>query len=342
MSDTNLREALKELARGQSLSCQTCQLAVREIMAGEVDPVLIAAFLMGLRVKGETVDELEGCALEMRQRSVEIRVQRRPLVDTCGTGGDGASTFNISTASALVVAGAGVAVAKHGNRSVSSKCGSADVLEALGFSLVSDPATVAASVDEVGFGFLFAPHFHPAMKFVGPTRKALGLRTVFNLLGPLSNPAGALHQVIGVFSPEWVEPVAHLASRLGLKSCLVVHGAGGLDEFSLAGENRVAWMRDGQVETFSFDPSEAGFPRSSLQALAGGGPEENAAIIRGVLQGRDGPARQIVELNAAAALLAVGTCSDWKEAALKARQAITSGAALEVLERARSFTAKSD
>lgn len=333
-----LGQALATLANGHSLDRELCQGSVEQIMDGRADPARIAAFLMGLRVKGETVDELEGCARAMANRAVTIPVNRRPLVDTCGTGGDGASTFNISTAAALVVAGAGAAVAKHGNRSVSSKCGSADVMEALGLELLDDPEVVGRSVDETGFGFLFAPHFHPAMKTVAPIRRSLGLRTVFNLLGPVSNPAGAQHQVIGVFSPHWVEPLAEVCSRLGLSSCIVVHGSGGLDEFSLAGPSHAVYWDGQELRPFDFELSELGLEEVPVSELGGRDAAENARIISGVLTGHLGPARDVVLLNAAAALIVSGLAEDWKSGWEQAAAAVDSGSALKTLENAVEFS----
>ncbi|MGE0493624.1 MAG: anthranilate phosphoribosyltransferase [Vulcanimicrobiota bacterium] len=333
-----LQEAVRSLSLGCNLTTEASRQAVEEIMAGGAEPGLVGAFLMGLRVKGETVDELEGAALALRGHQVALQVRRRPLVDTCGTGGDGASTFNISTVAALVVAAAGGVVAKHGNRSVSSKCGSADLLEALGVGLVSDPLRVASCVDEVGFGFLFAPHFHPAMRHVAVVRRSLGIRTVFNLLGPLSNPAGAEAQVIGVFSPEWVRPVAELAQRLGIKSCLVVHGHGGLDEFSPSGPSRVARLRQGAIQEFELHPAELALELAPLEALAGGGPAENATIARAILAGEAGPRADTVALNAAAALVAADLAEDFTAGLALARQALASGAAAGVLERLVAYT----
>lgn len=334
-----LREAVERLSRRENLELDVCRRATAEIMTGQAPASLVAAFLMGLRVKGETVDELQGCALALRSAGLRIAPRRDPLVDTCGTGGDGASTFNISTVAALVVAGAGAVVAKHGNRSVSSSCGSADVLEALGVPLMSDPALVERCVEEVGFGFLFAPHFHPAMRHVAGVRRELGVRTIFNLMGPISNPAGARAQVIGVFSRDWVRPMAELALRLGVESCLVVHGHGGLDELTLSGPAQVARLEEGDISEYQVDPLELGLPRASLAELAGGGPEANAAIAREILEGRDqGPRALTVALNAGAALMVAGLVPNLREGVALARATLASGAALGVLERVSSWT----
>ncbi len=334
---TTLSDSVKALSERRSLTTEQCRLSVLEMMSGSAEPALVAAFLMGLRVKGETGDELLGCALALRHQSVPLSISRRPLVDTCGTGGDGASTFNISTLAALVVAAAGAVVAKHGNRSVSSRCGSADLLEALGVPLLSSPDAVSRCVDELGFGFLFAPHFHPAMRHVASVRKALGMRTVFNLMGPLSNPAGAQAQVIGVFSTEWVRPVAELARALEIENCMVVHGAGGLDELSLAGPSQVAWLRGGAIEEMTVTPESVGLSSAPLEDLAGGGPEENAAIARQILSGTAGPPSDIVIFNAAAALVVAGLTGDLTSGVEKARQALVSGAARRLLERVVKF-----
>ncbi|MEW6278038.1 MAG: anthranilate phosphoribosyltransferase [Candidatus Eremiobacterota bacterium] len=338
MSDS-VRSAIKRLAEGADLDADQARLALSEIMSGQVPEPLTAAFLMGLRVKGETVDELHGCVQAMRAVGRAIHPSRRPLVDTCGTGGDARSTFNVSTVTAFVVAGAGAAVAKHGNRSVSSRSGSADVLEALGVQLLQEPERVERCIDELGIGFMFAPYFHPAIGSVAGVRRALGVRTVFNLLGPLSNPARAEAQLIGVYAPEWVLPVARVAALLGVKSCMVVHGAGGTDELTLAGPSLAARLDHGVVRELEVDPAELGFSHADLDELSGGEPDQNAALARAVLQGTDsGPHREVVVLNAAAALWTCGRAGNLREGVELARRSLRSGAALEKLEALRRFS----
>ncbi|HIC89301.1 MAG TPA: anthranilate phosphoribosyltransferase [Anaerolineae bacterium] len=327
-----IRQVIAKLLDGEDLSAAEAEAAMNEIMAGEATSAQIGAFLTALRMKGETVEEITGCARAMRSNARPVPHTRDgSLVDTCGTGGDRAGTFNVSTTAAFVVAGHGVPVAKHGNRSVSSKCGSADVLEALGLDLSLSAKQVAACIDQVGIGFLFAPVFHPAMKHAIGPRRELGVRTVFNILGPLTNPAGATRQVIGVYDPALTEPMAHVLGELGARSAFVVHGAGGLDELSTLGTNRVSWLHNGQVTTFQLDPSDLGLPRASLADLRGGDATENAQILRRILSGREqGPKRDVVLLNAAAALAT--DSNDWTTALAQARISLDSGAALRKLD----------
>ena len=275
-----LREALGSLLDGRDLTRDEARAVMGEIMAGEATPAQIAGFLVALRAKGETADEITGCAEAMREHAVAVRPHREDLVDTAGTGGDGARTVNISTAAALVAAGAGAGVAKHGNRAVSSACGSADVLEALGFRLELSPERIARSIDELGFGFMFAPLHHPAMRFAAPVRQELGTRTVFNLLGPLTNPAGARAQVLGVYSPELGRTLADVLVQLGVRRAFVVHGAAGVDELSPAGPNLVWEVDQGTVKERELDPLDLGVPRCAPGDLAGGPPEQNAESIR--------------------------------------------------------------
>jgi anthranilate phosphoribosyltransferase len=309
-----------------------------EVMAGEATPAQIAGFLVALRAKGETADEIAGCAEAMRAHVLVVRPERDDLVDTAGTGGDGARTFNISTAAALVAAAAGAGVAKHGNRAVSSASGSADVLEALGFQLELPPERIARSIDELGFGFLFAPAHHPAMRHAGPVRRELATRTVFNVLGPLTNPAGARSQVVGVYSPELVRTIADVLASLGARRAFVVHGAHGIDELSPAGPNLVCEVVDGRVVERTIDPLELGVARCSPAELAGGSPEENAATIRDVFAGADGGRRSAILLNAAGAVAAGGLARDLREGLELAREALDSGAAGERLERLVAFS----
>ena len=332
-------EVLTKLLDGKQLSRAEAREVMGEIMRGEATPAQIGGFLVALRAKGETPDEIAGCAEAMREHVLPVRPRRSDLVDTAGTGGDGAHTINISTAAALVAASAGAAVAKHGNRAVSSACGSADVLEALGFTLDQEPDRIARSIDELGFGFLFAPSHHPAMRHAAPVRKDLATRTVFNVLGPLTNPAGARAQVVGVYSPQLVRTIAEVLASLGASRAFVVHGAGGIDELSPAGSNLVAEVVEGSVRERELDPeSELGLPRCSVEELRGGAPEENAAAIREVFAGADGGRRSAVLLNAAGAIAAGGHAADLREGLELARETVDSGAAAERLERLITFS----
>jgi anthranilate phosphoribosyltransferase len=308
-------------------------------MSGEATPAQIGGFLVALRLKGETADEIAGAAEAMRAHVVPVNPKRDDLVDTAGTGGDGARTINISTAAALVAAAAGAAVAKHGNRAVSSACGSADVLEALGFELEQEPARIAQSIDELGFGFLFAPSHHPAMRHAAPVRRELATRTVFNVLGPLTNPAGARAQVVGVYSEHLVRTIAEVLAQLGAHRAYVVHGAGGIDELSPVGLNLVAEVVDGSIRERELDPeAELGVARCSVDELRGGTPAENAAAVRDVLDGADGGRRSAILLNAAGAIAAAGHAEDLREGLELARETIDSGAAAERLEQLVAFS----
>jgi len=308
------------------------ETVVHDIMQGGATPAQIGALLTGLSMKGERVDEIVGAARAMRRAATPLRTHR-PVVDTCGTGGDGCRTFNISTAAAFIAAGAGVAVAKHGNRAMSGAVGGADVLEALGVRIDLEPERVAACIDEIGIGFLFAQRFHPAMRFVAGPRREIGVRTIFNLLGPLTNPAGARAQLVGVFARHWVEPLAHALARLGSARALVVHGEDGLDELSLTGASIVAEMRDGAVRTYRFDPTSVGLRTCAPAELAGGDAARNAAIVRDVLHGRAAPAQADTALLNAAAALYVGDAADSIGTGLDAaRAAVRSGAAAAKLE----------
>jgi anthranilate phosphoribosyltransferase len=310
-----------------------------EIMNGEATPAQIGGFLVALRTRGETPDEIAGCAEAMRDHVLSVRPRRDDLVDTAGTGGDGARTINISTAAALVAAAAGAGVAKHGNRAVSSACGSADVLEALGFTLELEPERIARSIDELGFGFLFAPSHHPAMRHAASVRKELATRTVFNVLGPLTNPAGARAQVVGVYSAELVRTIAQVLARLGATHAFVVHGAGGIDELSPVGPNLVGEVVDGDVRERWLDPQdELGLPRCAVEELRGGSPTENAQAIVDVFSGANGGRRNAILLNAAGAIAAAGHAGDLREGLEVARAALDSGAAAERLEQLIAFT----
>ena len=299
-----IQHALRELLERRDLTRDESREVMDSVMRGEATPAQIGGFLIALRLKGETADEIAGFAEAMRAHVVPVRPTRDDLVDTAGTGGDGAHTLNISTAAALVAAAAGAAVAKHGNRAVSSSSGSADVLEALGFRLEQEPARIARSIDELGFGFLFAQAHHPAMKHAAPVRRELAARTVFNVLGPLTNPAGARAQVVGVYDPSIARTIADALVRLDARRAYVVHGAGGIDELSPAGPNLVCEVVDGGVHEREIDPLELGVPRCAPEELRGGSPEENAAAIHAVFRGDNGGRRSAILLNAAGAIAA--------------------------------------
>jgi anthranilate synthase/phosphoribosyltransferase len=336
----SIKEAIAKVMERQDLTEVEAEAAMTQIMEGQATPAQIGAFLTALRMKGESVAEIAGCARAMRRSAVPVHPSRaESVVDTCGTGGDGSGTFNISTTAAFVVAGAGQPVAKHGNRSVSSRCGSADVLEALGVNLELTPDQVAACVDEVSIGFLFAVKLHPAMKHAIGPRRELGVRTIFNLLGPLTNPAGAPAQVMGVYDPAWTEPLAQVLGALGSQAAFVVHGADGLDELSTTGPNRVSALRDGRVETITLDPADLGFARARAADLSGGSAEENAVITRGILSGTlNGARRDVVVLNAAAALVAGGQAKTLHEGIRQAKHSLDSGAALQALDHLIEFS----
>ena len=303
------------------------------IMAGEATPAQVAGFIVALRMKGETVDEIAGGAESMRRHAVFVDPCGLPVVDTCGTGGDSCDTFNISTTAALVAAGAGVPVAKHGNRAISSRCGSADLLAALGVNLDAPPETVEECIQEAGIGFLFAPKLHPAMKHAMGPRQELGVRTVFNMLGPLTNPAGAKRQLLGVFSPELTEPFANVLRLLGSKRAFVVHGHDGMDEITTTTTTRVSELIDGSVKTYDVDPLDFIDDYADASALAGGEPDTNAGITRAILAGEQGPRRDIVCLNAAAAIVAGGKADSLKDGWRLAGESIASGKARQALDK---------
>jgi anthranilate phosphoribosyltransferase len=335
-----IKDAIAKLADRSSLTELEAESVMLEIMDGGATPAQIAAYLMGLRLKGETVEEIAGSVRAMRAKAVRIAVGDPLVVDTCGTGGDGAQTFNISTATALVVAGAGLTVAKHGNRSVSSKSGSADVLLALGVKIDASTERVADCINEVGIGFLFAPLYHGAMKHCAGPRQDMGIRTMLNLLGPLTNPAGATIQVLGVYESRLAALLGNVLMHLGSQHCFVVHGMDGLDEITLTGKTQISEAKGGILSNYLLDPEEFGLTRVSAKQLAGGTPQENAAITRDMLQGRKGPKRDIVCLNAAPALVAGRKASNLQEGFILAGQAIDSGAAAEKLDRLIAFTNK--
>jgi anthranilate phosphoribosyltransferase len=325
------------LERQDFTRSEACEV-MNEIMSGQATPAQIAGFLVALRAKGETSEEIAGCAEAMRSHVVMVKPKRADLVDTAGTGGDGQCTINISTAAALVAAAAGAGVAKHGNRAASSACGSADVLEALGFNLDLQPERIARSIDELGFGFMFAQAHHPAMKHAGPVRAELATRTIFNILGPLTNPAGARCQVIGVYSKALVRPIAEALVQLGSERAFVVYGAGGLDELSPIGPNDVCEIRDGKVIERSIDPLDLGVPRCELEELRGGGPATNAAAIRDVFKGSNGGRRNAILLNAAGAIAAAGLAEDLVEGLEIATHTVASRKAEQRLEQLIAFS----
>ena len=333
-----IKEAIAKVMTRQDLTEAEAEGAMSQIMNGEATAAQIGAFLAALRMKGETVEEVTGCARAMRRSATPVRPRRRNLVDTCGTGGDGLGTFNISTTAAFVVAGAGLPVAKHGNRSVSSRCGSADLLQALGVNLELTAEQVAACVDEVGFGFLFAPRLHPAMKHAIGPRREMGVRTVFNILGPLTNPAFVGVQVLGVYDESLTEMMAEVLRSMGSRAAFVVHGADGLDELSTTGPNKISHLEDGRVTTFVLNATELGLPHARLADLQGGTAEENAAITRSVLAGERGPRRDIVLLNAAAALVVGEAAGDLEEGLKLAAESIDSDRAQEKLDLLVEFS----
>ena len=298
-----IQDAIQMLVDGESLSADQASAVMNEIMTGEATPAQVGSFLTVLRMKGETVDEIAGMARVMREKSLHVSVDG-PVVDTCGTGGDGSGSFNISTTAAFVVAGAGVAVAKHGNRAMSGSTGSADVLEALGVKIALSPESVARCLNEVGFGFMFAQGYHPSMRFVAGPRREIGIRTVFNILGPLTNPAGADRQVIGIADPSMADRMARVLGQLGSRKALVVHGSDGMDEITITGPSTVWQLENGEVTEFEVSPGDLGLSISSADSIQATSAEHSARIVRSVLAGESGPARDVVLLNAAAALVA--------------------------------------
>jgi anthranilate phosphoribosyltransferase len=327
-----IKEAIETAANSRSLTFEQAAAAMQEIMTGEATPAQIAAFVTALRAKGESIDEIAGLASVMQAKATPVGVTS-PVIDTCGTGGDGSSSFNISTTAAFIAAGAGLKVAKHGNRAMSSHCGSADVLEALGITIELGAEAVAQCVETVGIGFMFAPNFHPAMKYAAAPRREIGIRTVFNILGPLTNPARAKFQVIGVPSKELGEKIASVLHRLGTEHSLVVHGTDGLDEISISGKSLV-WdvNHQGVSQPYEVLPDDLGFMRASITQIRGGTARQNARILRGVLGGEVGVRRNVVVMNAAAALVAGNQAADLKEGVCIAEETIDSGKALDKLD----------
>ncbi len=332
-----IKEAITSLISGKSLTMDEAASVMEEIMSGEVTPAQLGAFLTALRLKGETVDEITGLAKTMRAKAVPVTVAG-PLVDTCGTGGDGAHTFNISTAAAFVAAGAGLKVAKHGNRAMSSQCGSADVLEALGVKIDLNAGQVQKCLDEVGIGFMFAPVFHPAMKYAAAPRREIGIRTVFNIIGPLTNPAGAGAQVLGVADETLVEKLALVLKSLGCHHALVVHGEDGLDEITVTGKTRICELKDGNIKSYSISPEDFGLFRAGLDSLRGGTLDENADSLRRVLVSIPGPQQDIVLMNTAAVLLAGDRVETLQQGIDLAHKVVDSGKALDKLEQLIEFS----
>ena len=326
-----IREAIDAVVSGRSLSMEEAASVTREIMEGEATPSQLGAFLTALRMKGESIQEIAGMASVMREKALRVNVDG-PLVDSVGTGGDGKNTFNISTAAAFVAAGAGLKVAKHGNRAASGSCGAADVLEALGVKIELSPEGVERCIREAGIGFMFAPAFHPAMRHAAPVRREIGIRTVFNILGPLTNPAGAQSLLLGVASPELGETMAQVLLLLGIHHALVVHGDGGLDEIATSGDTEVWEVAEQKVSRWTVRVEETGLPRSSIEEIRGGSKEENAAAMRRIFQGEPGPIRDVVLLNSAGVLLAGDLVETISQGVQRAAQVVDSGAALAKLE----------
>lgn len=335
-----IKEAIAKVVERKDLTEDEMVSVMREIMDGEATPAQIASIITALRMKGETVDEITGAARVMREKATKVKTNSPVVVDTCGTGGDESFTFNISTAAAFVTAGAGLTVAKHGNRSVSSKSGSADVLKALGVYIEAEVVRVEECLDSIGIGFLFAPMMHGAMKHAAPVRREIGIRTIFNILGPLTNPAGAQHQVLGVYRSELTEVMAEVLKNLGSTRAFVVCGNDGLDEVTLAAETKVSELKDGVVNTYYIKPEDFGMVRCKLFELEGGEPDDNAEIIRSILKGDKGPKRDVVVLNSAAAIAASGKAKDIKDGIRLAEESIDSGKAMEKLKRLVEITNK--
>ena len=327
-----LKEVIIQLSNKQDLTQAEAYGAMSEIMSGEATDAQIAAFLMGLRLKGETVEEIAGCANVMREKAVRISTKHKNVIDTCGTGGDASGTFNISTTAAIIASAGGAVVAKHGNRAVSSRCGSADVLKALGINLDVTPEQSSNILDETGITFLFAPLMHGAMKYAANVRRELSIRTLFNILGPLTNPAGAQRQVLGVFHPALTETLAGVLKELGSHHALVVHGEGGFDELSTAGWTKISELKNGSVNTYEIQVDQLGLKKTTVEHLKGGDPEQNAAIVRRILEGKDGATRDIALLNSGAALFVAGKAASLREGITLAVETVDSGAAKRKLK----------
>lgn len=335
-----IREAIARLVKGHDLESAEIEAVMEEIMTGQASASQIASFLTALRMKGETISEIAGAAAVMRKHAVKIKTKQAVILDTCGTGGDEAQTFNVSTVAAFVVSGCGIAVAKHGNRAVSSRCGSADLLRTLGVNIEVEKDRVSSCIDEVGIGFLFAPLLHKAMQYAIVPRREIGIRTIFNILGPLTNPAGATHQLLGIYDGNWTEAVAAVLGKLGSVHALVVHGDDGLDEVTTTADTRVSELRDGKVKTFNISPADFGIKKANPADLKGGDCECNAKIALGILKGKEGPQYDIVILNAACAIFASEKAGDIKEGLKMAKDSIASGAALGKLEKLKEWAAR--
>lgn len=333
-----IQDAIHTLIDKQDLTKHEAYECVMEIMAGKATDAMIASFLTALRMKGETIPEIAGCALAMREMATKINTHHQHVIDTCGTGGDGLGTFNISTAAAIVAASAGAKVAKHGNRAISSKSGSADVLKALGVNIEASKEKTERCLNEIGIAFLFAPLLHGAMKYATPVRRELGIRTVFNILGPLTNPAGAKRQVLGVYRTTLTEILAHVLKDLGSERALVVHGVGGMDEISTIGETKITEIKNGEVSTYSITPESVGVPRTEISQLAGGDAVSNAEITRSILSGKKSPHRDITILNAGAALYVAGISDSINDGVRLSAEAIDSGQSKKKLQELIDYT----
>lgn len=334
-----MKDAIRTVAEGKDLSLEEAKRVADILLSGEATQAQIGSFLTALRMKGETVDEITGCALVIKERAEHIHPKHDIYMDIVGTGGDGSNSFNISTTSGFVIAGAGVAVAKHGNRAISSKSGAGDVLEALGIRIAAEPSEVEACINEVGMGFMFAPAFNKSMRFVGQARNEMGIRTIFNILGPLANPSGSKYQVIGVYSPMLCEPICKAMAGLGVTRALVVSG-GGMDEISTISDTTVAELKDGEVSVYTVTPEQFGLKRATKEDIVGGLSEENARITKAILSGEKGPKRDIVLLNSGAALYIAGKAADIKEGMALAAESVDSGKAMEILNKLIAFTNK--
>jgi len=333
-----IKEAIAKLVKGEDLSKNEIELAMEEIMTGQALPTQIAAFLTAMRIKGETIDEIVGAAEIMRRHVTKIRTRHPVVLDTCGTGGDECHTFNVSTIAAFVVAGTGVIVAKHGNRNVSSGCGSADLLKALGVNIEAEEHIVSKCLDEIGIGFLFAPALHKAMRYAIGPRKEIGIRTIFNLLGPMTNPAGATHQLLGVYDSKLTKPIADALGRLGSKHALVVHGRDGLDEVTTTDKTQVSELKNGKIRTYEISPRDFGIKKAKPDDFEGGDPDENAKIAMDILSGGEGPKHDIVVLNAGCAIYAADKADSIKEGIKSAEESLESGAALGKLQLLKEAT----
>ncbi len=335
-----LKNAIAKLVQGQDLTFEEAYFAMNQIMSGEAEPAQIGGFLIGLRMKGETVHEIAGSAKAMIEKATKIDFNDENLIDTCGTGGDGVGTFNVSTVSAIIASSAGAKVAKHGNKAVSSKCGSADVLKELGVNIELTPEQAKICLEEIGIVFIFAPLYHTAMKYAAPVRQSLGVRTIFNLLGPLTNPANVKRQILGVFSENLTGKIASVLKELGSKHALVVHGAGGIDEISISGHTKISELKNGEIKTYEIHPEDFGLKKWDINFVLGGDAKFNAEIIKRILDGEEGPQRDIALLNAGSAIYVSGVANSISEGIEMAKEAIDSGRAKKKLEELITLTNK--